>query len=215
MSVCPFCGQKLRSGSGKCDKCGAVLSVEYRSDAFQCPKCGGILRETETNCPWCGFPCTPLNVGEPSEAYQLLRSLENTLRELIQEKLASIDGNWWETRVPQEVRKEASRRKSTDERLYPWHVQKDLPLIYYVDFSDYAKIILLDKNWNQVFRDVFKNKLFILTKLRELEPIRRAIAHMRSISEKDLQKLRLYSEEITACIFSSIQISRKGDMALR
>lgn len=200
MSFCPYCGQRLSSGSSKCSKCGAVISAEYKSKAFQCSKCGGMLKGTETHCPWCGFPCTAGHAEETSEAYQLLKSFENALREFIQEKLARVDRNWWETRVPEEAQKEANRRKSRDERLYPWHIQKDLPLIYYVDFSDYAKIISLDKNWNQVFKEVFKDKLFIVTKLRELEPIRSAIAHARDISAKDLQKLKLYSEEIMVCM---------------
>jgi predicted RNA-binding Zn-ribbon protein involved in translation (DUF1610 family) len=199
MRICPYCGQLLNDNGNKCTKCGAILSAESGSNPFQCPKCGGVLKGTEMHCPWCGFPCVNKHVEE-TEAYQVLKSLENALREFIQEKLTSVDNNWWDTRIPEEVRKEASRRKLKDERLYPWHVQEDLPLIYYVNFSDYAKIIVLDKNWDQVFKRVFKEKLFIVTKLRELEPIRSAIAHMRDIGEKDLQKLKLYSEEIMSCI---------------
>ncbi|MEM3765807.1 MAG: CHAT domain-containing protein [Candidatus Bathyarchaeia archaeon] len=210
MRFCPYCGQPLSDNLSKCTKCGAVLSAESSTSPFQCSKCGGILKGTETHCPWCGFPCSFKHIEE-TEAYQVLKSLENALREFIQEKLTSVDENWWETRVPEEVRKEASRRKSKDERLYPWHVQNDLPLIYYVDFSDYAKIIVLDKNWNQVFQRFFKDKLFIVTKLRELEPIRSAIAHMREVSEKDLQKLKLYSEEIMACMQPIIESSAKQD----
>jgi len=200
MSICPYCGHPLEDESGRCSKCGAIISHERKSGTIRCPKCGGILNGVETHCPWCGFPCSPTQVKEDTEAYQLLKTLENALRKFIQTKLASIDDNWWEKRIPEEVRREASRRRMIDKRLYPWHVQKNLHPIHYVDFSDYIKIITSDKNWKQVFQKFFKSKLFVAAKLKELEPIRRAIAHGRDISMKELQKLKLYREELMACI---------------
>jgi len=201
MNVCPYCGHPLKDGSDRCSKCGAIIPRERESGAIFCPKCGGILSGTETQCPWCGFPCSLTRIREDTEAYQLLKTLENALRNFIQTKLTSIDHNWWEKRIPEEVQMKANRRKMIDERLYPWHVQKKkLHPIHYVDFSDYVKIITFDKNWRQVFQKFFKNKLFLVTKLKELEPIRRAIAHSKDISTKDLQKLKLYIEELLACI---------------
>jgi len=203
MSFCPYCEHLLAENTNKCTKCGAILSSIASSSLLQCPKCGGILKGTEKLCPWCGSPRVPFSVESESEAYRILKNLENGLRQFIKEMLSKIDENWWETRVPAEVRIGANFRKMRDERVYPWHVQKDLHPIYYVIFSDYAKIIVLDINWDQVFNRFFKNRLIIATKLRELEPIRDAIAHGRDVSTKDLQKLKLYSEEIMACIASA------------
>mgnify|MGYP001093293494 CR=1 FL=1 len=200
LRFCPFCGQRLSSGSNRCEKCGAVISAESEDKVFQCPKCGGMLKGDEVNCPWCGFPCFGENV-EVSDAYQLLKALESTLREFIQSKLNAVFGqNWWNRCVPKEVRERANERKSRNEMLYPWYIQEDLPPIYYISFSDYARIISSDNNWNQVFGEVFKDKLFILARLRELEPIRNAIAHSQDIEHKNVQKLKLYCEEIMACV---------------
>ena len=73
--------------------------------------------------------------------------------------------------------------------------RKDLPFIFYVDFTDYVKIITRKDNWKQVF----KNKEAISVKLRELEPIRNAIAHFRELSHRELEKLKLLSDEIISC----------------
>jgi flagellar biosynthesis/type III secretory pathway chaperone len=54
-------------------------------------------------------------------------------------------------------------------------------------------------NWEQVFKQIFREKDIILAKLRELEPIRNAIAHVRELSQSQLQKLKLYSEDIVSC----------------
>lgn len=215
MRVCPYCGHPLDEGLDRCNKCGAFVTVKSEKGGIRCSKCGGVLKGTEARCPWCGFPCIQGLVDEDSEAYKVLKAFENSLREFIRKELSRIDAGWWETRVPEDVRKEANRRKIRDERLYPWNVQRDLHPIYYVNFSDYAKVITLDINWNQVFKKVFKDKGFITTKLRELEPIRSAIAHGRDISSKDLQKLKLYTEEIMACMITSLKISEMEASLLR
>lgn len=69
MSLCPFCGQRLSVGVNKCEKCGAVISEEPASEAFQCPKCGGALNGTETKCSWCNFPVGHRPIVQPSEFY--------------------------------------------------------------------------------------------------------------------------------------------------
>jgi len=136
----------------------------------------------------------------PSEAYDVLYALETELREFIQKQLKAISSNWWRERVPQDVRENAEKRKQRNEKQWPWYGGKDKPLICYVDFADYAKIITRRNNWKDVFQQFFKDKETISVKLRELEPIRNAIAHSREVGPRDLQKLRLYAGEILACI---------------
>ena len=56
--------------------------------------------------------------------------------------------------------------------------------------------ILRRDNWDQVFRATFGDKEAISTKLRELEPIRNAIAHFRTLGRSQETKLELYAGEI-------------------
>jgi len=134
------------------------------------------------------------------EPYQILQKLETKLRECIQTQLETLSKNWWKERVPNDVREKAELRKTKNEQQWPWHTSKDLSPIFYVDFTDYVKIITRKDNWEQVFKTIFKDKEAISVKLRELEPIRNAIAHFRELSPRELEKLKLLSEEIISYI---------------
>jgi len=136
------------------------------------------------------------------EPYKILKELETGLRELIQRKLAEVCRNWWKEKVPKDVQDRAELRRKNDERQYPWHKTRSLPLAFYIDFADYVKIIVRRDNWREAFKQVFKDKEVISTKLRELEPIRNAIAHSRELNQAESDKLRLYSEEIISCMRS-------------
>lgn len=133
---------------------------------------------------------------EKKMPYDNLQRLENTLREFISKELSKIIPDWWIQRVPPDVRKLAEERKAKNENLWPWHQEKGLPLMYYVDFPDYIRIIIRKDNWKDFFAPVFKDKEAISTKLRELEPIRNDIAHSREISPQAGKKLEIYSGEI-------------------
>jgi len=134
------------------------------------------------------------------EPYGKLKKLETQLRKCIQRKLEKISPNWWKERVPNDVQERAEQRKNRNETQYPWHAKKDLAPIFYVDFADYVKIIAGRDNWREVFGSVFKDKEIISAKLRELEPIRNAVAHVRELGKTEVKKLKLYSEEIITCI---------------
>jgi len=78
----------------------------------------------------------------------------------------------------------AQEPKSSEEReVVSLACGKEPPLIFYVDFSDYSKIILRRDDWDQVFAPIFKEKEVISAKLRELEPVRNALAHFRKLIE--------------------------------
>jgi len=134
------------------------------------------------------------------EPYKVLQKLETKLRECIQTQLKTVSNNWWKERVPKDVQEKAELRKTKNEKQWPWHTSKDLPFVFYVDFTDYVKIITRRDNWKQVFKGIFKDRDSISVKLRELEPIRNAIAHFRGLSRRELDKLKLLSEEVTSCI---------------
>jgi hypothetical protein len=143
----------------------------------------------------------PYRRSYPSqEAYTILKELEIRLRECIHGKLENISENWWNERVPKDVKDRAESRKKKNQQQYPWHKSKNLLLVFYIDFADYNKIISRRDNWREAFREVFKDKEIISAKLRELEPIRNAIAHSRELNQSELSKLKLYSKDILSCI---------------
>lgn len=135
---------------------------------------------------------------EKKMPYDTLQRLENSLRESISKELSKITPDWWVQRVPADVRQHAEDRKAKSENLWPWHQEKDLPLVYYVDFPDYIKIITRKDNWKEVFGTIFRDREAVSTKLRELEPIRNNIAHSREISAQAREKLEIYAREMIA-----------------
>jgi len=137
---------------------------------------------------------------EKKVPYETLQRLENALRESISKELSKITPDWWVQRVPSDVRQHAEERKVRSENLWPWHQEKDLPLIYYVDFPDYIRIIIRKDNWKETFSSKFKDKEAVSAKLRELEPIRNDIAHSRDVSAQAREKLEIYVREIIAAM---------------
>jgi len=132
-----------------------------------------------------------------SEAYALLRQLEESLRKGIEKSLSPLSSAWWNERIPIDVRTNAEDRKRKNDRQWPWVTASiDLHPIYYVDFPDYVKIIRRKDNWSQAFQRVFKDEDFISVKLRELEPIRNALAHSRPLPRNGLERLRINAKDI-------------------
>ncbi len=130
------------------------------------------------------------------EAYGLLRRVENALRLLIQQRLSSISENWWVERIPEDVRERAEDRKKRNEQVWPWNEPGDLHPIHYVDFADYVKVIRRRDNWQGVFSAVFRDPELLSVKLRELEPVRNAVAHFRPLSRKSFERLELNATDI-------------------
>jgi hypothetical protein len=134
------------------------------------------------------------------DPYRTLKRLESGLRECIRGGLGKVTRNWWKERVPKDVQERAKLRINKNEKQYPWHVEKGLSPLFYIDFADYIKIITRRDNWRTVFEPIFKDKEIISAKLRELEPIRNAVAHVRELSRTEADKLNLYSKDIMSCI---------------
>ncbi len=126
------------------------------------------------------------------EAYGLLRKLEGSLRGLIEESLSRVSSNWWNERIPGDVRERAEKRKQqSGTSLHP---------IQYVDFPDYLKIIKRRDNWRDAFLKVFKDEESVSVKLRELEPIRNALAHSRPLPKGSLERLRMNARDTLGLI---------------
>ena len=133
-------------------------------------------------------------------SYEKMYDLENELRRIIQAKLERITADWWKRRVPPDVRQNAESKKSRNEMPWPWHVQEDLHPIFYLDFTDYIKIIRRRDNWKQAFEEVFADDEYISSSLKQLEPIRIRIAHSRKLTNTQETRLRLLAKDICNCI---------------
>ena len=132
---------------------------------------------------------------EDSEYYLLLKALEEEIRIFIKEELSIENPQWWEQLIPDDVKENAEKRKERDERRKDWDYEEQ-PLISYIDFPDYEKIIIKKDNWENIFQHVFRDKNSISVKLKEIEPIRNAISHTRNLDSLEIRNIKFYSEEI-------------------
>lgn len=133
-------------------------------------------------------------------AYGILFELENLLRvfirQILEEKFQEEGG--WMKRIPKHVVKKCDRRASKEKEGYQ-ELGSDF-LMDYADFSDLKGIILQKENWANAFREYFGNEAEIVAKLEELGPIRNTVAHNRIISQKELRRLEIFSDDIKTCI---------------
>lgn len=138
------------------------------------------------------------------EERKLLKKLEEKLRIFVENKLRDTFGeNWWKQGVPHDVRIKAEENKRKNEKPWPWMGKREWPLICYINFTDYSKIILRRDNWRNIFERIFKDKVILEAKLKELEPIRNDIAHNRKLTVEQFEILKLYSSHIIKCIEES------------
>jgi hypothetical protein len=131
--------------------------------------------------------------------YLLLKNLEENIRKFIEIELSESTPQWWKQRIPGDVKTNAEERKEKDEKRKIWDF-KEQSLISYIDFTDYEKIITQKNNWNDIFRDVFHDKVAISGKLKAIEPIRNTISHTRNLDPHEIKQLKFYSEEILKSI---------------
>ncbi|PIN82284.1 MAG: hypothetical protein COV65_07230, partial [Nitrosopumilales archaeon CG11_big_fil_rev_8_21_14_0_20_33_24] len=125
--------------------------------------------------------------------YNTLYRLENHLRKFIERKLRERYGaTWWTDGVLQTLRAKADSRKE-DEHINAWEVSKTSSDLEYLEFPDLGKIIV--NQWS-IFESIFSDQQATTTKLNELEKIRNAIAHTRTLSGDSFTRLNMYSEEI-------------------
>jgi hypothetical protein len=125
---------------------------------------------------------------EGESPHTVIHNVENALRKCIYNELNSRDPNWWKNLIPNDIRMFVEERMSKSRTVDKNYVQ-------YLDFSDYIKIIANRNNW-QYFEKYFGIKEKFEFEMDELRLIRNSVAHNRTLTEMDLKKLYLYSEEI-------------------
>jgi hypothetical protein len=118
--------------------------------------------------------------------YEVFYSLETTIRELIAESLAAVDPDWWDNRIPANVRQvtEERRQREVDTGMTP---RSDEPLDF-TTFGELAEII--KRNWD-VFGGMMSSVKAIERVMANLNTLRGPIAHCSPLAEDEVVRLRL------------------------
>lgn len=138
---------------------------------------------------------SPFGVSSRNEAlqmariYALLYCFENSIRDLIKERLLEKDGSdWWTKGVPEKIRKYAEDRQKSAKDESWLEGQKNDPLGF-VDFGHLTSIVI--ERWSE-FSDLIPSQHWMKQKLEEIEKARNFIAHNRLLSASEFQRLELY-----------------------
>jgi hypothetical protein len=130
-----------------------------------------------------------LEAKRMAKVYELLFCFENSVRELIEDRLKeaySIE-TWWSEGVPEAIRTSAEKLKSGEQRT-PWHGPRGGTLLAFVDFPVLAQIIT--SGW-EYFEDLLGKPEWVEHLFDEMNQSRRAIAHTGVLSQFDVERMEL------------------------
>lgn len=116
-----------------------------------------------------------------NEAHDRLQRLESQLRKFIDDILTLEAGpNWTKHRLHPNLLEEWREKKQRAQQ----HIDLDLPLIAYADFTDYERVICRKDNW-RLFEMYFGRPESVRESLQRLYPIRIDTMHSRLITQDD------------------------------
>ncbi len=126
---------------------------------------------------------------EMGRLYTLLYCFENSVRNLIRERLQEIYGsNWWEDKAPKKIKDFAlTRQKDAIEN--SWLEGQKRDLLGFIQFGHLADIIIA--NWED-FSDLVPSQHWIKQRMDELEQTRNYVAHNRLLLPGEFQRIEMY-----------------------
>ena len=123
-----------------------------------------------------------------SRLYAILYCFENSVRELIQTRLADVDVDWWSKLVPMRVNKLAQSRQE-DAQKNSWLEGVSSDLLGFVDFGGLSDIIT--NNWS-IFEDLIPSQHWLKQRFDEMERARNFVAHNRMLAPLEFSRLEMY-----------------------
>ena len=125
-----------------------------------------------------------------TRVYALIYCFENSVRELIRDRLQDKHGaDWWTSAaVPKRMRELSdSRRDKANENTWLEGERSD-PL-QFVDFGGLSDVIV--QNWD-VFADLIPSQHWLKQRMDELEQARNYIAHNRLLADAEFRRIESY-----------------------
>lgn len=119
--------------------------------------------------------------------YVLYYSLENSVRNLISERLKEEHGpNWWQDKVPAGVQDNVKQQQK-EEKNYVMAIRSDDPLTY----TNFGELIsILDANWSD-FSDTIRSQKAMQQTLSAFNKVRNVIAHSCELTSDDVMRFQL------------------------
>lgn len=121
--------------------------------------------------------------------YASLNCFENSVRDLIQERLeVKHKSDWWKSGVPPKIQTHAEGRKQKSLE-NTWLEGDQDNLLSFVDFGHLCQIII--DNWD-LFSDLIPSQHWLKQRFDELEQARNYIAHNRFLLPSEFARIEMY-----------------------
>ncbi len=144
------------------------------------------------------------------EAYVFLYDLEQILRNIIQQRIIEPNEKNMTNLIPLDIITEC-KAKQDEEKKNGFVVSSDR----WIDYSDFTHLeMILKKGRNrEKLKDIINDQEFgsVVSKLHELDPIRKKIAHSRPLTLDEFNRIRMYGEDIIK-LFSKFNKGRFNDL---
>lgn len=112
--------------------------------------------------------------------------LENSVRELISQRLAENNGaNWWEDCIPKKIR-DAVKKMKEKEQKNRYHANRSASDIGYTMFGQLGQIIIY--RWDD-FSDLFPDQAWITSRFNDLEMSRNIIMHTNVLPAGEIERI--------------------------
>ncbi len=109
-----------------------------------------------------------------SSVYNALYCIENTIRNLIVERMSERYGiDWWETKVPKKIQEAVTNLKKQEEK-NRYHSNRSSTEIGYTMLGNLSQVIIT--NWDD-FSDIIPNQAWLTSRMDDLEMSRNIIMH--------------------------------------
>jgi len=119
--------------------------------------------------------------------YVLYYCIENTIRRLIDQRMAERYGpNWWEKKVPDSLKTEVKKRQEK-EKDSPMSIRSENPIIY-TTFGELVDIF--NSNWTD-FSDTIRSQKAMQSVLFQLNQMRAVVAHSAELNEDEIKRFEL------------------------
>jgi hypothetical protein len=126
------------------------------------------------------------DAAKMSGVFSAFFALENSVRDLLTERLLARKGtDWWNLSVPAKIKAavEKLREKESD---YRYHSPRSAALIGYTLFGHLAQIIIA--NWDE-FSDLFPDQAWVTSRFNDLEMSRNIIMHTGVLPQIEIERI--------------------------
>jgi len=148
---------------------------------------GSIATPPTINVAEAGFsPRVVYEATQMASVFMAFFCLENSVRELITERLlARVGTDWWGTSVPNKIKLavEKLKDKESDAR---YHTPRSAALIGYTMFGNLGQIIIA--NWEN-FSDLFPDQAWVTSRFNDLEMSRNIIMHTGVLPQLEVDRI--------------------------